>query len=123
MPAESLPPADQRFPRERRLLTRSDFDRVFKEGRKVVRPSFVVYLLPRSDAAACSRVGCVLSGKVGNAVVRNRLRRLIRETFRHHYQVVSVPSDVVVLARPSAKGADNARLRAQLLDALGTPIN
>lgn len=66
------------------------------------------------------RVGIVVSRKVGNAVVRNRVRRRLRESFRARVRAGVVPdgADVVIIARPDAAGADFAALDAALNRAL-----
>lgn len=68
------------FPKSRRLLKRKDFQRVYDTGRRWNGPYFSVIYAPGSDA---SRVGFTVPRSIGNAVIRNRLRRRIREAVRH----------------------------------------
>ena len=112
--AESTPPVDHRFDRSRRVLRSIDFDQAFKKGRKSVRPFFVVYTHQRENEspAAPSRLGCVVSRKVGGAVVRNRLKRLLRETFRQTQTPVSI--DIVVVVRPAAAARANSEFKDQI---------
>ncbi|CAN5400813.1 hypothetical protein BH09SUM1_BH09SUM1_31140 [soil metagenome] len=104
------------FPRERRLLAKKDFDLVFQEGRKKVRPSFVIYTRP-SEPPLGPRLGVVTSRKMGKAHDRNRFRRRMRELFRtHQHQLSSV--DIVVVGRSSAPATDFAVMRDDFLSAL-----
>ncbi|MCC6547877.1 ribonuclease P protein component [Candidatus Sumerlaeota bacterium] len=112
MSADAAPPADHRFPRSRRVLASAGFDQAFQKGRKSVRPFFVVYVFEREgDAKAPSRLGCVVSRKVGGAVVRNRMKRLLRETFRTTTTPPGI--DIVVLVRPNAASKENKEFVAQ----------
>jgi len=105
------PAADARLPRGARLLSRGHFDRVFKQGRKVVDRRLVVWIAPAPEGAKHSRVGLSVSRKVGNAVQRNRVKRLLREAFRRATRSISPKIDLVILARPAAPPAtlDEAR--------------
>jgi len=65
-----------------------------------------------------SRFGMAVSRKVGNAVVRNRVKRRLRDVFRHHQDELPGPWDVVFIARGSAADADLPALRRDVLKAL-----
>lgn len=65
-----------------------------------------------------SRLGCVTSRKVGNAVTRNRLRRWIRELFRRHKEIFKAPVDLIVIARPDAAGTTFRDFAASFLAAV-----
>jgi ribonuclease P protein component len=99
------PDADARLPRNARLLSRGHFDRVFKQGRKVVDRRLVVWIVSAPEGATRTRVGLSVSRKVGNAVQRNRVKRLLREAFRRASHRISPPVDMVILARPAAPPA------------------
>lgn len=75
-------------------------------------------VLWRSATSSGSRFGLTVSRRVGNAVVRNRVKRWLREAIRRQQQEVSVPVDVVVIARPSAASAGAERLAEQVSKAL-----
>ena len=88
-------------------MTKADFDRAFDQGSKVVTKLIVVIAAktPATDSgnsAAPDRLGLVVSRKVGNSVVRNRVKRLLREIFR---KTEGHGLDLVVIARPAAAGA------------------
>ena len=85
------------FPKEKRLLTRRDFQRVLSRGRRAYTRRFILYAHPGSTSV--SRVGITVSRKVGNAVKRNRIKRCIREAFRTHPEWFQNPMDLVVIAK------------------------
>jgi ribonuclease P protein component len=91
---------DQRLSSMERLRHRHEFARVFQRGTKQVSPAFVWYLLPAPGPH--SRLGLAVSKRVGNAVVRNRVKRYTREFFRRHKMQFDPPCDIVVVARRQA---------------------
>ena len=91
---------DQRFTSSERLRHQREFQRVFREGTKQVSSAFALYVLPTSES--CSRLGMAVSKRVGGAAVRNRVKRHIREFFRHHKAELCPPCDLVVVARQGA---------------------
>jgi ribonuclease P protein component len=74
------------------------------EGRRATSASFVFLVLPGPDAQAPSRLGLVTTKKVGNAVVRNRMRRLCREAFRLSPDYVPAGTWLVVIVRAALDG-------------------
>lgn len=66
---------------------------------------FVCYMVRREEPG--SKLGLVVSRKVGKAVVRNRVKRYIREYFRQHHQEFEAPVELVVVARAEAAGLDS----------------
>ncbi|HWH13257.1 MAG TPA: ribonuclease P protein component [Miltoncostaeaceae bacterium] len=92
-------------PRDRRgRITRSrDFDAVYRRGRSAAGRHLVVHLFPREGGdAGPPRLGLSVSRRVGGAVERNRLKRVIREQWAQHAAGLPPDSDVVVVARPGA---------------------
>jgi ribonuclease P protein component len=103
-------------PPSARVRTRADFDRVFKDGRRVGLP--VLALHWRADPCGGARLGLAVSRKVDpHAVGRNRIKRQLREAFRHVRGELP-PGDYVVVARPGASQRDGLELRAAFLDLL-----
>jgi ribonuclease P protein component len=95
--------ADERFPKALRLLTRREFLQVQEGGQKV--PSDCLLGLVKRNGRAHTRLGLTISSKVGNAVVRVRLRRHLRELFRKRRHHWPPGLDVVLVARTSAAQA------------------
>ena len=89
------------FPKSLRLLRRHEFLRVQEGGQKV--PSDCLLALVKRNGRGYTRVGLTVSSKVGNAVVRVRLRRLLRELFRKRRGQWPPGLDVVLVVRSSAK--------------------
>lgn len=87
---------------KRGRLSRSvEFERAYRQGRSHANRHLVVYAFPRSEPGQ-SRLGLSVSRKVGGAVQRNRVKRLLREAFAAEAAVVPAEHDVVVVARPGA---------------------
>jgi ribonuclease P protein component len=97
--------------RYRSLRRRSDFARVQRRGKRRVGPLFV---LLTTDAAGDSRVGITVSKGIGNAVVRNRLRRRVKAILDRSAFGTPPHRDVVLIARPGAGEADFAAVAAEL---------
>jgi ribonuclease P protein component len=93
--------AGSRSPRRGRLSRSADFDRVVRAGRSHAGRDLVLYVFPRGDDEP-SRLGLSVSRKVGGAVERNRVKRLLREAFALERERLPAGTDVVVIARPGA---------------------
>jgi ribonuclease P protein component len=90
-------------PGRARLSRSGDFDRVFRQGRSHACRELVLYVFPR-EADAPPRLGLSVSRKVGGAVQRNRVKRLLREAFALEGARLPAGSDAVVVARHEARG-------------------
>jgi len=93
--------ADQGFTRTHRLRLKRDIDRVFREGVRRDGQAFAFRILRKDEPTP--RLLVVVSRKLGKAVVRNRIRRGVREAFRTH-KGLFVHCDVVVIPRPELAG-------------------
>jgi ribonuclease P protein component len=80
-----------------RLRKRFEFRRMREQGRRVHTRSFVVQIARGSQPH--SRLGITVSRQVGNAVRRNRIKRLLREAFRQHRDLLPPSADLVVIAK------------------------
>lgn len=98
------------FGPESRLSSRRDFQRVRTRGRKVVGRNMILWA-GSTARRGTSRLGLSVSAKVGTAVLRNRLKRLVREAFRASRARLAEGSDLVVYLRPGCrwKGVGEAR--------------
>ncbi|MCA8945126.1 MAG: ribonuclease P protein component [Planctomycetes bacterium] len=94
--------ADNKLRKEEKLLTRAQFDVVFKGGRSAGNKRLVVHCI--ENQLGHPRLGLVVSTRFGNAVERNRFKRRIREVFRTHKSDIG-SHDVVVLPskRPESR--------------------
>jgi ribonuclease P protein component len=100
------------FPRESRLLSPKDFERIYGLRRRVSNPCFSINFAPSPTGEA--RLGLSVGAKaVGNAVSRNRIKRVVRDWFRLSRGELP-PLDLVVGARNVAASAHNAQLRESL---------
>jgi ribonuclease P protein component len=106
--------AGERYPRSVRLRHRSQFLDVQAHGRPVHTAHFVVLLSPRPASEGGVRLGVTVSRRVGNAVVRNRVKRLVREAFRRGSTRFPEGHDVVVVAKPGAAGLAAHAVREEL---------
>jgi len=118
-----------RAPRRRRLSRSAEFERVYRQGRSKGNRFLVLYAFPREDTEAADegpRLGLSVSRRVGGAVDRNRVKRVLREAFWAEAERLPAGSDYVVVARPDARdlaqreGTGGVRTAlAELVDGLG----
>jgi ribonuclease P protein component len=96
----AAPPARRTLGRRSRIKQGRDFAKVRQAGERVVKGCLIANWL-RLPAESPSRLGVVVSKKVGGSVVRSRAKRLLRETFRVHQHELIEPLDLVLVARQS----------------------
>jgi ribonuclease P protein component len=104
------------LPKQHRLTRSQDFARVRRRGRSAGSPLLVVYVLPVRSPEI--RIGFSVSKKVGKAVVRNRVKRRMREVMRYYLPSLRPGQDLVVIARPAAAGAEYREIAACIDSAL-----
>ena len=83
------------------IKSNRDFKRVYRKGKSVVGRHFVIYFV-RNNLGK-NRIGFTVSKKVGKAVVRNHVRRRLKESFRSHEDSIRCCFDIVIVARVSSK--------------------
>lgn len=111
-------PAQRRgFGREQRIKHGRDFARVRERGERLACGCLVANWL-RLPAGSPTRLGVVAGAKVGGAVVRSRVKRLLRESFRLHQLELNGPVDLVLVARPSIAGKPYALVEKDFMSAL-----
>uniref|UniRef100_N2B303 Ribonuclease P protein component n=1 Tax=Eubacterium plexicaudatum ASF492 TaxID=1235802 RepID=N2B303_9FIRM len=95
------------------LKKNSDFQKVYKRGKSYANRYLVLYVL--KNGTECNRLGISISKKVGNSIVRHRLKRLIKEAYRLQEDIFYSGLDIVVIARMSAKGISYTETESALL--------
>jgi ribonuclease P protein component len=86
----------------RRLSRSAEFERVYRHGRSTANRHLVLYTFPNASASR-TRLGLSVSRKVGGAVERNRVKRLLREAFAGVEPELDPAQDIVVVARPEIR--------------------
>ncbi len=90
-----------RLPRTSRVRKRREYQRIQAAGGRVSLGHFVLVFLAREPDGIGPRLGITTSRKVGNAVIRNRMRRIVREAFRATRELFSGDIDVLVIVKPA----------------------
>lgn len=103
------------FGPDRRLRRHAEFAVSQRDGRRVGTRHFTLLVAAQATPEAPSRLGLVVARKVGNAVRRNRIKRLCRECFRTYPNLVPAGIDLVVIARPGAHALKLGEVRAEWL--------
>ena len=101
-------PADQRFPRSRRLTSRRQFLAIYAEGARASSPAFTFFGQPNGQDAC--RLGLTVTRKYGHATQRNRAKRVLREIFRRNRARLEPACDMVINVHPSFKTTSTADL-------------
>jgi ribonuclease P protein component len=107
---------DRTFSRASRLRSRKLFLDIYRRGLRVSGKHVVIFALP--GATERSRLGITATKKLGHAAARNRVKRIIREVFRHRRDDTRGPLDLVVNVKPTARDQSHAELAADLVGRL-----
>jgi len=99
----NVSPGSGHRPGRGRLSRSAEFDRVFRHGRSHAGRDLVLYVFPRGSEENQPRLGLSVSRKVGGAVERNRVKRLLREAFALESSRLPAGTDAVVVARRGAR--------------------
>ena len=95
------------------LKSNQDFGNVYKSGRSYANKYLVIYTLKNNTDR--NRLGISVSKKVGNSVVRHRIKRLVKESYRLHEKMFNSGLDIVVIARKGSDACDYAGIESALL--------
>ena len=109
-----------RFRPADRLRRAGEFQHVLRHGRRGTVPLFIVLAAPPPgpEPGRSARLGITVSRRVGAAVERNRIKRVVREWFRGTRGGLAPDADLVVIARSAANGRSSAELREALTEAV-----
>ncbi len=112
-------PEGLEFPRAARLVRRGEFDAVYRTGKRRSNSHFTVFF--RANQLPQSRFGFSIKKAIGGAVVRNRIRRRVREVVRCNRQEIPAGWDIVIHPKKSVLRAPFLVLTAELLRLMATP--
>ena len=117
MPGDAPGGPRLKFSQDQRLKQSWEFERARREGQRLVSGCLILNWR-FSDDQKTSRLGVVTSKKIGNAVVRSRARRLLREVFRLHQHDFNRAADMVLIARNSIAGKARTEVERDFLGAV-----
>lgn len=103
--------------KQHRLAKRDDFNKVFRFGKSVANQQFVLYHLLKPEHEFF-RLGVSVSKKIGNAIVRNRLRRVMKEIVRLHKDCITLTADFILIARKPIVEMDYQQIEGCMLHVL-----
>jgi len=103
-----------------RLVRRSEFEAVYHSGQRQSSKQFVVFFRP--NRAERTRFGISVKRALGGAVVRNRIRRRVREILRRHRQGIASGWDIVIHPRSTVAQANFGALAAELIELLRSAV-
>ncbi len=94
-------------------LKNREFSPVYRRGKRSADPCFVLYFLENGTDG--NRLGITVSKKVGNSVVRSRVKRIIKEAYRLHEQDLCQGLDIVIVARSAAADKKSTDMEVSLM--------
>jgi ribonuclease P protein component len=100
------------FGRDERILKRNDFSVAYQQGKRLSSKNFIIYLHPNQTGTR--RLGITVSKKIGDAVQRNRIKRLLREFFRLNKDRLPAGQDIVVVSRRDTSNKKYDEVRQEL---------
>jgi len=107
----------ERLPKSARLTKRSEFLTLSQKGKRIHTSHFIVLSMVNDTGE--DRLGITVTTRVGNAVVRNRIKRLVREFFRRRKKTTSQPQNMVIIAKRGAEKLSLSEVAGELRGALG----
>ncbi|SDN62299.1 ribonuclease P protein component [Fictibacillus solisalsi] len=103
--------------KQKRLKKNEEFQEVFKRGKSSANRQFVIYALEKNDQPHL-RLGLSVSKRVGKAVTRNRIKRVVKEIFMKHEEEIASNRDYIVIARNPTADMDYFEMEKSLLHVL-----
>lgn len=106
-----------RFRHHQRLRKDYQFKEVKEKGTRIDSGPFLfcIFVVPCTDPLPLRRLGVICSRKVGNAVVRNKIKRQFRDIFRHNQDALPYRCDLSIIAKPFIKDYDYQQLKERFL--------
>ena len=95
------------------LKKNADFQNLYKSGRSFANKYLVMYV--KENDLGFNRIGISVSKKVGNSVIRHRVKRLILESYRLHEDIFNSSLDMVIIARSTAKDRSYKEIESAVL--------
>ncbi|WP_319765434.1 ribonuclease P protein component [Maridesulfovibrio sp.] len=92
--------------KEHKLLRKPEFDLCYEQGKKLFTRSFILFVLCHGSGPGGVRLGLTVSRKKGPAVVRNRIKRVLRSFFRLNQENFQVRADIIVVPKRVLNGRD-----------------
>jgi ribonuclease P protein component len=102
--------------KKERLLKRADFVDIHVHGRRIRTENFTI--IAKANGLDITRLGLTVSKRIGNSVKRNRVKRLIRESFRLHKQAIPKGYDVVIITLHEIEAPSFSKVNEELGNAL-----
>jgi ribonuclease P protein component len=99
--------------RKFRIKKNEDFQTVFKQGKSIANRQFVIYMLQKPEEREF-RIGLSVSKKIGNAVTRNRVKRLIRQVFLEEKHRIATGNEFIIIARKPAADMNYHEVKSSL---------
>lgn len=103
------------IPKQYRLKKKSDFQKLFKLGRSYAGPYFVIYF-KENEVKGQTRIGFAVSKKIGTAVMRNKIKRRLREAVRPLIPQIKENYHIIIVARSRIRTAAFSELQKQLFN-------
>jgi ribonuclease P protein component len=106
------------FKRTERIHLQKDFAKTLKFGRRLVHPAILIFVYCRKDSKHVRRLGLITSRKLGSAVLRNRLKRRLREIFRLNKHTFKPGLDIIMRPKDRCAGLKFSDLNIIVLSLL-----
>ena len=112
----------QGFPSSRRILKRANFQTIYQTGNRIGSRLFTVFARD-TKSKVLGRIGFTATGKIGNAVERNRCKRLLREAIRKHWNLLPDGTEIILHARQGLKTAQASEVENEIVRVLRKTVH